>query len=84
MGEECSAETDVCSGGRFLGKSEWVGCGCLSHQNVIGGHYSALELQRTGMFGSLARRKEVNLTLTFLLNGSFSQLLDSLCVFLME
>ena len=55
-----------------------MGCGCLSHQYVVGRYQLAAEFHRAGLYGSLTGKEEVKLTLTFLLDGLFFQVLDGL------
>ena len=52
--------------------------GDLSHQYVVGGYQHATEFHRAGLYGSLTGEEEVKLTLTFLLDSLFFQVLDGL------
>ena len=61
-----------------------MGHGCPSHQYMIGSYQCALEFYRAGLYGSLTGREEVNLTLTFLLDDLFLQMLDGLGMSLLE
>ena len=55
-----------------------MGHGCLSHQYVVGSYQCAMEFHRAGLYGSLTGEEEVKLTLTFLLDSLFFQVLDGL------
>ena len=65
-------------------EGKWVGCGCLPHQYMVGSYQHATEFHRTGSYGSLTGEEEVKLTLTFLLDGLFFQVLDELGMSLLE
>ena len=55
-----------------------MGHECLPHQYVIGSYQCASEFYRAGLYSSLTGQEEVNLTLTFLLDDLFLQVLDGL------
>ena len=61
-----------------------MGHRCLSHQYVVGSYQHAAEFHRAGLYGSLTGKEEVKLTLTFLLDGLFFQVLDGLGMCLMK
>ena len=51
---------------------------------MVGGYQRAAEFHRAGLYGSLTGKEEVRLTLTFLLDGLFFQVLDGLGMCLMK
>ena len=48
---------------------------------MVGGYQHTMEFHGAGLYGSLTGKEEVKLTLTFLLDGIFFQVLDGLGVF---
>ena len=53
-------------------------CGYLSHQYMVGSYQHASEFYWAGLYGGLTGGERVKLTLTFLLDDLFFQVLDGL------
>ena len=52
--------------------------GCLSHQYMVESYQHASEFHRAGLYSGLTGSKEVKLTLIFLLDDLYFQVLDGL------
>ena len=55
-----------------------MGHRCLSYQHIVGSYQHTSEFPRAGLYGSLTGEEEAKLTLTFLLDSLFIQVLGGL------